>query len=112
MKRYECKNGNSDYFIVEREDGVKYPVCKTSQIEIAASVIMAIVAIGVIALGPTSDDTQKSHVDHSISPRQNLSGKGVHMGQFSVKICQPIGSVLNGNQHFAHRERCTGRSPF
>ncbi|MEQ9314834.1 MAG: phage terminase small subunit P27 family, partial [Henriciella sp.] len=45
-----------------------------------------------------SDNTQKSHVDHSISPRPNPSGQRVHMGQFSVKIWGSTGSLLSGNQ--------------
>ncbi len=48
---------------------------------------------------PASDDTQKSHVDHSISPQPNPSGQRVHMGQFSVKIWGATGSLLSGNQH-------------
>ncbi|MGP6089965.1 hypothetical protein ACTXGA_23630, partial [Antarctobacter jejuensis] len=44
---------------------------------------------------------QKSHVDHSISPRPNPSGQRVHMGQFSVKIWGATGSLLSGNQHTA-----------
>lgn len=48
---------------------------------------------------PASDNTQKSHVNHSISPRPNPSGQRVHMGQFSVKIWEATGSLLSGNQH-------------
>ncbi|MEQ9258137.1 MAG: HK97 family phage prohead protease, partial [Roseovarius sp.] len=52
-----------------------------------------------------SDNTQKSHVDHSISPRPNPSGQRVHMGQFSVKIWGSTGSLLSGNQHFPYNSR-------
>ena len=35
------------------------------------------------------------------SPRSNLEGQGSHMGQISMEISQPAGSVLSGNQHTA-----------
>ncbi len=44
---------------------------------------------------PASSNTQKSHVDHSISPRPNPSGQRVHMGQCSVKILGPTESLLS-----------------
>ena len=48
---------------------------------------------------PASNDTQKSHVDHSQSPQTKTSGQCVHMGQFSVTIYGHTGSVLSDNQH-------------
>ena len=44
------------------------------------------------------DQVQKFHVDHSIAPRGELPwGKG-HMGQFSMEITCPNGSLLGGTQ--------------
>ncbi|MFG6588946.1 hypothetical protein, partial [Sulfitobacter sp. MOLA879] len=48
-----------------------------------------------------SDDTQKSHVDHSKSPQPKPSGQCVHMGQFSVTIYGATGSALSDNQQAA-----------
>ena len=59
----------------------------------------AISRIGIfVTQCPASDNSQKSHVDHSISPRPNPSGKRVHMGQFSVEIWEAAGSVLSDIQ--------------
>ena len=46
----------------------------------------------------TPDHVQKFHVDHSIAPRGAMPwGKG-HMGQFSMEITRPNGSLLGGTQ--------------
>ncbi len=49
---------------------------------------------------PSPDDTQKSHVDHSIASCLMQSGRANHMGQFSMKISAIPGSVLSDIQHY------------
>ena len=64
----------------------------------------------LVAIIPASDHTEQVHVDHSNAPRLKAWGEE-SMGQFSVKIYRPPGSILSATQqHRIQRPLLPGRN--